>query len=72
MYKVFIQNKPLEVIDVNDSYTLEENCLVLKYFNESELEDTLSLLEKIPTLSKLILLADNPKEAFEAVKKNSK
>jgi|LakMenE01Jun11ns_1017448.scaffolds.fasta_scaffold8193489_1 hypothetical protein len=72
MYKVFIQNKPLEVIDVNDSYTLEENCLVLKHINESELEDTLSLLEKIPTLSKLILLAENPQEAFEAVKKNSK
>lgn len=72
MYKVFIHDKPLEVIHINDSYQLEENYLILRYFGEHDVESSIFLLNNVPTLQKLILLAENPEEAFEAVKKNSK
>jgi len=70
MYKVFIHNKPVEVINFEDKIEQIENTLILRYYDLQDIDSVLSILEQVPTIAKVILLAENPSECMEALKKN--
>ncbi|MCC7050710.1 MAG: hypothetical protein IT239_02885 [Bacteroidia bacterium] len=71
MYKVFIQNKPIEIIGFNDPIEQVENTLIMRYWGDHDYDTVKYMVEHVPTLVKIILLSENPDTVFEDVKKKS-
>lgn len=72
MYKVFINDKPFEVVHFNHPIEMIDGTLVMTYNNPADIIETIGLMEREPLLRRVFMICEDPATLFEEVKKNSK
>jgi ADP-ribose pyrophosphatase YjhB (NUDIX family) len=68
-YKVFINDKPLEVIHFEEKIEMVDGTVVLAYLTDSDIDSIIEMVEKQPFIRQGVLNADDLPVAFEEIKK---